>query len=151
MKIPLLLLGTFLGLFTFQSTLAQGPPLPPGLESPFDQNKVSAAELKKILLGEWMLENDKTQGFKITAATFTNTIKEISHKAVNYKVSNSDKCSCDLGEIPPPPVLLGCISIPNIKNCYLIYEVVEGDKIALNFGLVDSVKETVKTFTVVKK
>jgi hypothetical protein len=150
MKISFLLLVSLFSLFIFQPGFAQGPP-PPGDELSFDQKKVSVAELKKLLIGEWMLENDKSQGLKITTTTFANTIKEISHRAVSYKASNRDKCSCDFGEVPPPPMLLGCVSIPNTKNCYLLYEVVEGDQVGLKFGLLDPVKETVKAFTVVKK
>lgn len=151
MKITFVLLGTLFSLLIFRSGFAQGPPLPPGVESPFEQKKVSAAELKKLLIGDWVLESDKSQGLKITATTFANTLSEISHKAVSYKVSNGDKCSCDFGEMPPPPKLLGCVSIPTTKNCYLLYEVVEGNQVVLNFGLIDPVKEIVKTFTVVKK
>lgn len=151
MKIPFLLLGSVFGLLIFQSSFAQGPPLPPGAESAFEQKKISVAELKKLLIGEWVLENDKSQSLKITATTLANTLKEISHKAVSYKVSNNEKCSCDLGELPPPPMLLGCVSIPNTKNCYLIYEVVEGDQVTLNFGLVDPMKEKVHYFSLVKK
>ncbi|MFN8343960.1 MAG: hypothetical protein U0X91_03095 [Spirosomataceae bacterium] len=151
MKIPFFLLVTLFSLLIFSSGFAQGPPLPPGAESPFIQKKVSVAELKKMLIGEWLLESDKNQGLKITATTFANTLIEMSHKAVNYKVSTGDKCSCDFGEMPPPPMLLGGISISNTKNCYLIYEVVEGNQVVLNFGLIDPVKEIVKTFTVVKK
>lgn len=150
MKTSFLLLVSFFSLFIFHSSFAQGPP-PPGDELNFDQKKVSVAELKKLLIGEWMLENDKSQGLKITATTFTNTIKEISHKAVSYKVSSTDKCSCDFGEVPPPPMLLGCVSIPNTKNCYLLYEVIEGDQVGLRLGLLDPVKETVKPFTLFKK
>lgn len=93
-----------------------------------------------------MLENNKSQGLKITATTFTNTIKEISHKAVSYKVSSIDKCSCDFGEVPPPPMLLGCVSIPNTKNCYLLYEVVEGGQVGLRLGFLDPVKRNSATF-----
>lgn len=139
----------------------QGPPppsaesileqTPPNTDSILEQKEVSDAEFKKLLIGEWVLENDKSQGLKITSTTFTNTIKEISHKSVSYKASNRKKCSCNFGEMPPPPMLLGCVSTPNTKNCYLIYEVVKGKQVTLNFGLIDSAKETVKSFTLVKK
>lgn len=150
MKIAFTLLFTLLGLLIFQVSFSQGPP-PPGTESPFEQKKMSVVELKKLLIGEWVLENDKSQGLKFTATTISNTITEISHKAVTYKTSTKETCSCNLGELPPPPMLLGCVSIPNTKNCYLIYEVAQGEQVTLSFGLVDPVKEVVKAFTVVKK